>query len=390
MGFWSRLFHKMKMETADKDDNWEQLVYDKESVDFREEEQRSRYITNCLEQIAVASKETEILMGEYGVVNSNLTDIEEIELLPEQDRKQLKEMARRVHVLERECGIFREKKGRMKDSEFLHMRQREQEITEGIQKLRESEKYSRLIRQDLKRLDRERHAYDYRKNEIATAMNNFRGMAIIFMIAFVICILLLLILQFGFEMDTQIGVLAALGIVAVAVTVLIVKYIDRERELQRVENTVNKLIQLQNKVKIRYVNNKNLLIYLRMKYQVESGDELEERWEQYLAEKEERREFAEAEAKVELYREQLLCRLRQYRIADPGRWVKQPEALLDKREIVEMRHELILRRQALRKQIDYNSRIGERARNEIMEIAREYPAYAAEILSMVEKYDTES
>ena len=52
-----------------------------------------------------------------------------------------------------------------------------------------------------------------------------------------------------------------------------------------------------------------------------------------------------------------------------------------------MRHELILRRQALRKQLDYNTHVAETARNEVMDIANRYPSYAEEILGMVGKYD---
>ena len=63
------------------------------------------------------------------------------------------------------------------------------------------------------------------------------------------------------------------------------------------------------------------------------------------------------------------------------------KALLDKREMVEIRHELIQRRQALRKQMDYNQEVAESARNEVKDIAATYPKYAQEILAMVERYD---
>ena len=54
---------------------------------------------------------------------------------------------------------------------------------------------------------------------------------------------------------------------------------------------------------------------------------------------------------------------------------------------MEIRHDLILRRQALRKQLDYNNDVAETARNEIQDVAEKYPAYAQEILNMVNKYD---
>ena len=40
---------------------WEKLADARESVDFENEEERSRYVTDCLEQIAESSKELEML-----------------------------------------------------------------------------------------------------------------------------------------------------------------------------------------------------------------------------------------------------------------------------------------------------------------------------------------
>lgn len=387
MAFWSRLFGKRRKSKKQSPEDWENIVYDRDNVDFGDEEQRSRYVTNCLEQMAEASKELNILTGEYALVTSYLTDMEEIEALPEQEREGLNKIARQLLAQEQECERYRGKENRMDDNEYYQMRKQEDEVQEGISKLKECENYGELVRQDLKRLDRERNAYEYRRSELEAMLNNFRGMAVIFMTAFIICMVLLIILQFAFEMDTRMGYLLAAGAVVVAVAVLVVKYTDGERELNRVERAINKLIQLQNKVKIRYVNNKNLQEYLRIKYDTESAAALEKLWVLYQQEKEERKEFAEAEAKTEYYQKELVSRMNNYRVNSPDRWVGHPEALLDPREMVEMRHDLIVRRQALRKQMEYNNGVAETARKEIMDIVNKYPAYAGEILAMVDKYD---
>ncbi|MGN0401230.1 MAG: hypothetical protein ACI4HQ_03065 [Acetatifactor sp.] len=386
MAFWDRLFKRKRKRDKNPED-WESIVYDREDVDFRNEEQRSRYITNCLEQISEATKEMNLLSGEYSLVTSYLTDMEEIEALPETEREKLNSIATRLLTVERECERYHDKKNRMSDSEYAEIRRQEGEIPEGIRKLRECEDYNQLVKQDLKRLDRERQAFEYRRTELETMLDNFRGMVVIIFTAFIICMILLVTLQFGFEMNTRAGYLLTVGAAAVAETVLMVKYTDRERELQRVAGGINKLVQLQNKVKIRYVNNSNLLEYLRIKYSVDSADILEDLWTRYLQEKEERKEYAEAEAKMDYYRKQLVAQMNNYHITDPVRWQDQPGALLDKREMVEIRHELILRRQALRKQMDYNTDVAETAKSEIMDIANRYPDYAAEILDMVNKYE---
>ena len=391
MGFLSKLFHfASKRRREEPEYDWDEIVYDHSEVDFTDEEQRSRYITNCLEQIAEASKELNLLNGEYGLVTSYLTDMEEIEALPEENRQELNHVANRLLVLEQERKQYFDKKNRMKDGDYFRMRKQEDEVQEGIVKLKEAEKYSKLVKQDMQRLDRERHAYEYRKKELYTMQTNLRGMAVIFISALVACLLMLAVLQFGFQMDAYVGYFITVLAGAVAITVVCVKYIDSDREILTVERAVSKLIQLQNKVKIRYVNNTKLLEYYYIKYSTKSAEELEKCWQTYQEEKEERKQFAEAEAKTEYYQHELVKLLSRFRVSDPARWINQASALLDPREMVEIRHELILRRQALRQQLDYNNGVAQTARKEIMAVVKEHPQYGAEIMEMVDRYDRES
>lgn len=387
MAFWQKLFNKREMEVAYEED-WEQpVVYDRTRVDFRSEEQRSRYITNCLEQMAEAAEEIENLTAEYDRVTSYLTDMEEIEALSEKDKEEIGTYARKLLTLEQEREHYLGRENRMNDGDYYQMRKQEDEVEEGLGKLKKAEDYNELIKQDMRRLDGERHAYEFRRAELEISLQNFRGMAVIFLTAFVVCFVMLLILQFGFEYDTKLGMLLAVGAAAIALAVLGIRFMDSEKEKMSVINGINRLIQLQNKVKIRYVNNHNLLEYYYLKYHTDSVSKLEKLWDQYQHEKEERKQYAEAEAKLEYYQKQLVEALSNYRVHDPSRWVGQPGAIIDKREMVEIRHDLILRRQALRKQIDYNTGIADTARQEIKDVAKRFPMYTAEILDMVDRYD---
>ncbi len=386
MKWWQKLFKRKKRE--EYQDDWEQIVYARDTVNFVDEDQRSRYIMNCLEQMQEAAREVGLLTGEYSRVTAYLTDMEEIEALPQEEREEINRIASKLTTLESERLRYRDKKDRMGDSEYYQIRKQESEIEEGLVKIKEGEKQAALIRQDLQRLNGERHAYAFRRNELDNMMANFKGMVVIFLTALVICLLMLAVLQFGFEMNTYAGYFLAVMAAAIAITVLSVKYVDADRERVRVEKTINKLIQLQNKVKIRYVNNTQLMDYLYMKYNTDSASKLEKRWKKYQEEKEERKQYAEAEAKTEYYQEQLIAQLSRFRVSEPGRWVNQVSALLDKREMVEIRHDLIVRRQALRKQMDYNNEVAETAHNEIMDVVELYPEYAQEILGMVNRYHT--
>ena len=386
MGLWSRLLRRRGKKEYEEPGR-ESVTNARDEVDFSDAEQRRQYVTDCLEQAADASRQINRLEGEYAKVTSLLTDMEEIEALPGEEREALNGLARRLSALCHERDRYREKKNRMRDSDFYRMRQQEEQVQEGIEKLKECESYGELVKQDMQRLDRERNAYTFRRGELEDMLNNFRGMAVIFLAALAACLVMLLTLQFGFHMKTQAGYIISVTAATVAIAVLWAKYTDAQREKGRVERALNRLILLQNKVKIRYVNNSNLQEYLHMKYNAENAASLEKAWKQYQEEKEERKEYAEAEAKLAYYQGQLRTKISNYHILDPDRWVNRPDALLDPREMVEIRHDLILQRQALRRQMDYNGALAEDSRREIMDIVKKYPAYAAEILSMAQRYE---
>ena len=385
--FFKKIFTPKNRRKA-QEGEWENLVNARAGVDFEQEEERSRYVTDCLEQIAEVSRELEMLQGEYSRVTAYLTDLEELEALPEQEKESLEIIARKLQNMEREYEDFTHRKNRMDDAVYYQFKNRETELEEGIEKIRKTENYGVLVKQDMQRLEGERLAYEYRKNELHGMMENLRGMAVIFLTALVICLGLLAALQFGLHMQTQVGYFIAVLAAALALTILAVKYMDADREMDRVLRDARRLVKLQNKVKIRYVNNKNLLDYYYIKYDVDSGKKLEKLYHQYLEEKEQRKQFAETEARREYYHKQLLAQLGRYRIRYPDQLSGNVTVILDHREQVERRHELILRRQSLRKQMDYNNTVAGEAKQEIKDIVMAYPRYAAEITEMVDRYDS--
>ena len=259
---------------------------------------------------------------------------------------------------------------------------------EGYEKLAETEEYQELIKRDLKKLDGEKHAYLFRRNELHKLIEDTRSMTIVCTVAVIVCILLLMALQFGLQMNTRLGYLAVAAVGAIAITTIFVKYNDSVRELARVENGIGQIIRLQNTVKIRYVNNTHLLDYLYLKYNVSSAGELGKSWQQYQEEKAERHNYQMAERELDQCQKDLLHVLRRYQVKDPMIWLHQTAALLDKKEMVEIRHNLIIRRQSLRKRMDYNKEvIAGKAQAEIKDLVETYPKYAKEILTIVDEYE---
>lgn len=378
---------KKKQEEIDYEEDWEDSA-EEERVDFTNREVREAFVRNCLEKMKDATKELENLNFEYNTVTSYLKDMEEIEALPEEEAEELKSCAKRVELLQNSRDDYMGRKRRMSDSRYQQIERMLDEIEEGCSRLKEAEAYQDLIKKDLNRLEGEKHAYYYRKNELTSAIADTRGMAVICVTALGLCFALLLGLQFLLEMDTKAGYLITAGVSALAITLIYVKHTEAKRDLQRVELSINKIILLQNRVKIRYVNNTNLLDYLYLKYDVTSAEELEKAWNLYFQEKEEREKCRRAEIDLDYTQQELIKILRRYQIKDPAIWLHQTEAILDRKEMVEIRHGLIIRRQSLRRRMDYNKdMVAGGAQKEIKELVNRYPQYGKEILETVEKYE---
>ena len=389
MGWFRNL--RNKFHKKDRNDfyegEWEEEEIEHQ-IDYDNKEQRDDYVKSCLERMADATKELENLTYEYDMVTSYLKDMEEIDALPQEESEQLKECARRVADLQSSRADYMERPRRISEENYRLMERIADEVEEGYEKLSETEEYQNLIRQDLGRLDGERHAYAYRRNEVMGVIADTRGMAVICVVALGLCVLLLLLLQFFLEMDTGVGYLLTAAAAAVAITVIYVKHLDARQELRRVENGINKIILLQNKVKIRYVNNTNLLEYLQLKYGVGSAKELMDLWENYQVERAERETLRKAERDLDYNERELLQMLKCYQIKDPAIWLHQTEAILDRKEMVEIRHNLIVRRQSLRRRRDDNKEVvAGGSQQEIKELVEKYPQYAKEIMQAVEEYE---
>ena len=385
MGFWKKLFGDKKGKTEYTTEVDETQYY--EVSNFTDNNQRERYIESCLEQMKAASDEIDLLNREYDSVTAYLNDTEEIDRLPEHIKTPIRDCATKLLRLEREFRNYSARKDLLSNEDYALMERLEDEMPEGYEKLKQGEEYRKLVKEDMKRIEGEKQAYYFRKAELKGMLANIKGVFFICVIAAVTCIIMLAILQFGFELDTRIGYILTAGAAAIAFTVLFVKNIDMQQEYSKVEKSIGKLIHMHNTVKIRFVNNTNLLEYLYMKYNVESSKELKELWEKYVSERAERERFEQTKYDITFYRDELLQHMRKLHIVDPDIWLHQAEALVDRKEMVEIRHGLVEQRQSLRKQMEYNKDIAVDAQTKLKDMIHAYPQYANQVLQQLEEFE---
>lgn len=382
MSFWDKLFKKKT-----EDSEWDRTLSERDELNLKDPYVREQYVISCCEQMKEASEEVDRINAEYALVTSYLTDMEEIEALEGDEKKELQDIARHLHDLKKNHDKYVLTPSTMTEREYARMDAMLDEVVDGIKKLQEEEEYKEKVKADLARIDREKEAYRIRHSEVNRGMENSRGVAFISMWSVAILVVILLCLQIFLKLDVSIGYYISVAAVAIVITAVYLKYTNLVSEKSRVENTINELILLENKVKIRYVNNKNLLDYLYTKFEVESARQLKELYDKFLKEKENRRSFERNEAVYEDELSRLVRKLKNQRINDPEIWIHQSDAIYDNREMVEIRHGLIGRRQKLRKQIEYNQQIAIEAGDEIKDIIREYPQARESLLDIISKYE---
>lgn len=394
MGFFQKLFRKKnQIEESPQEmpeSNEEELtgiLLDKSQIDMTDAEQRLTYVEGCLAQLKEAESQVKQFEQEYETVNAYLKDLEIIEQLPPVGKQLVEDEAKTIDTLVSDHESYKRKKLLLSDETYRQIDALGEETVDAINKMRETENYQELIRSDLQKCEAEKQAYLYRRQEAQIGLVNYKGMTEICIFAVFACIVVLLVLQFGFELDTKIGYILTAAMAAVVLTMLYLKHQEMQRELDVSARGLNKVILLQNRVKIRYVNNTSLLDYLRMKYEVASAAELEKKWDNYIKEKEVRQRMVRTEENLDFHEQELIKLLKKYNLHDPYIWIHQSQALYNPKEMVEVRHSLIARRQKVRRQIEFNTEHANKAQTIIKELVGDYPQYANEILKLVSKWE---
>ncbi|MBE5838714.1 hypothetical protein [Butyrivibrio sp.] len=368
--------------------DWNDIVYTRKDLDMDDPVQRREYIGSCLQQMEEASRQLDALEVEYADVTSHLRDMEEIDSLPPEQRAEVTDCAQRIIESQEQQEKFVKRKSKMSDEDFEHMERLQAQAQIGAEKLLEAENFQKKIKNDLKRLDSEHQAYLFREEELEKTIESSKTLTIVIGVTLCLIIIFLLILQFGLKLNVTYGFMISILLSAIVITVLYVQSTGAVVELKSVKKSISRLIMLQNSVKIRYVNNTNLIDYLCMKYRVMNSAELSGMYDKYLKEKKEREKYEDSRRILDANQKDLIYILRHYRVKDPDIWVHQVEALISHNEEVEIRHSLNVQRQSLRKRMEYNRNIvAGNAKREIEDTAKLYPQYAQEILDMVSRYE---
>ena len=251
----------------------------------------SRIITENCEQILESARQMEELKVEYQAVTSYLTDIQKIDQIPAEDREQLNDAARKIITFTRERSKYQSSTVRITDYQFVNIGKYEEIIPSELAKMKEYETYQETVEKDMSYLEREKDALYNKRGDLEDKQHYLKKISTTIFILVITLFIVLYLLQNAFEADMQIPFILTIVMALGCTLYVLYQSSVNKKESKIAERKLNRAIQILNKVKIKYINNRNALDYNYQKYMVKSYEELYYLWELYLKTKEEEKRY---------------------------------------------------------------------------------------------------
>lgn len=339
------------------------------------------------EEIIEAMRELEEAKSEYRIVTDYLNDIQKIRSIPDEAHEEIRDAAGNVAKLNKARDLYLNTSQKISDAQFLQIQQEEEELPNAIRRLEANEAYEAAIRRDMNYLEGEKQEWLYCMDEVKTELRNLRIFSYVLFGIFAVLLTVILVLQAFLNIDTK----WMFTLLAAAVTIGgFFLYFRQQRDLAQLkqcEANINRAIILLNKIKFKYVNTKNAVDYACEKYHVHNSKELTYVWEQYLEAVKEKEKYLQTNEELEYYNSRLTRRLKEYQLYDAKVWTSNPEAIYNDKEMVEVQHNLIVRRQKLRERIEYNTKNILSMRRDIEQIAKAQKELVPELKEIIDSID---
>ena len=399
MAFWSRWKKKSDdvsddiNEVSDEADNKENEAFVLSEDKLIQEKpvpvtilDKKRFVSECCESVAELDRQIEEARREYEKVTSYLTDIQKIDRIEGDARKELNDICKNIVNLTNERNKYKNRTLTISDAQVRRLEPYEEQLVDEIKKMYDAEAYQRAIESDMSNLNKEKKKLYSERKDISEKQKALKSMSKVLAVLIISLMILLAVIYYTFNIDMTFPYLGVILLAAISATVLFLESGKNRKDMILTEKKINKAINLLNKVKIKYVNNINVLDYSCEKYGVKNALDFEKTWNEYCKMKEYERRFKENTDKLNFNNDCLLNILKEFNIADKDIWISHAVAIIYNKEMVEVRHELNQRRQKLRERIEYNESIRADKVGQINEQIESSPDMKEELLEIVKKY----
>ena len=363
MSFLDWLFKRKKKTQSNIDIQEEDI----KPVELKDPVAIRNYVINTCEQMIDISREMDDVRREYDQVTAYLNDIHIVEGLAGEQKQQLIDISTQVSklIVARNEYVNAEKK--ISDETFNQMHELEKEVPAIIRRLMDNEKDLDTVKRDLNLLAAEKVEWSVLRTERQEEQDSLRKLAHVLLLVFGVLAIVVAIASIVMEWQLLPIIIVAF-FATVCASYIMIRMQDCEKDIKKCDINQNYAITLENRVKIKYVNIKNAVDYTCRRFRVNNSRELIYNYEQYQEVSKEREKFKAVNEDLEYFNNRLVRILRGLNLYDAKIWLNYANAVIDPREMVELKHEYFARRQDLRSRIECNL-------NAITEMRKEVDKY---------------
>lgn len=361
---------------------------DKSSLQGYSRDDVGKYIKSQCDIMEEATRNIDLAKEEYSVVTSYFSDIQLIETAPENIATNIKTLADSINELTVDRRIFQSTENKLSNHAYYRMEQLEPSMPNALVNLQNTESYFETVRKDLRILEGERMSLRYDARDLVKKQSVIEKISKLAVVFLAVVFGIFIVASFSMEEQNEVPFMIVIGLAAAIALGLFAVLKATEREVIVTENKLNRAMNLLNKTRIKYINSANTLDYEYAKYKIKSSYDLSRQYEIYLEMKNEKRKMNAITSELDEKDKNLMLILRRLGLYDPNIWLSQIKALINQKEMVEVRHTLSMRRQKLRSQIDYNNSKIEDAKQNVKNVMSARPEYTKEVLDIIEHYES--
>lgn len=388
MGFFTKRKTKKEIRAAKIDDAFNRVYSQIEDIDSWEDPKKlEHYILDSCEQIIASTKAMERQKMEYRIVTRYLNDIKAIENLPKDTAKDLRTTASRICELEQNILEFRNITRNISDEQFTVIADEEEDMPEIINRFTSDEIYQSKLKKSLSYLEGEKSRWEIEREELLAQGKIFRRMAIAVLTSFTTLLILLYVMYNVATVDISLWIYLVLFICAVSGFIIFLRQNTITRESRMALIRLNQAISMLNVERMKYVNVTNSIEYSKDKYFVKSAAELQYVWEQYQDKVRDQKRYIENNDDLEFYSDKLERILGSIGLADDKIWMNQVNALINKQDMSDCRHRLVVRRKKIRDRLEDHRKIVQEERDEIDRLMTRHEHYLPEIQEIIKSVD---
>lgn len=346
-------------------------------------------VMSLCEQMVAFSNEMESMKQEYRLVTSYLNDIQIIEGLSEEEKEPILVSAKEILKSNKAREDYLKLDKKLADVQFIQMRDQEADIPGAIERLKHNEDFMGKIERDLKFLEGEKLHLAIHKKDYENSLKTTRIIAVLAAIASVGTLVLIYLFSSQLGDMLNLAYLIALAIICLVYVGIYVHYSNCTQEIKRGNVNRNYAITLENHAKIRYVHTKNAVDYVCEKYHVRNSQELVYIFQCYQEAVKELQKFENANLELDFHNKELVRQLNLFRLYDAKSWLNHADALVDSREMVELKHKLVERRKRIRGRLEEAQKSIEEIKEEVREYIRQAGSNTEEmrlLLNEIQKY----